>query len=67
MSGRARARSFQLAVELVEVLPDTSAGGDHDAVAREGGSLSERRHDPVVVAELERGMRFAAIPSTRSV
>ena len=54
-SGRAfgRAWSNQLAVELVEVLPETSAGGKHHAVAREGGSLSERRRHTVVVVELQ--------------
>ena len=55
-SGRTfgRARSNQLAVELVEVLPEASASGDHDAVAREGGSLSEGCRDAVVVVELRR-------------
>jgi hypothetical protein len=55
-SGRTfgRARSNQLAVELVEVLPEESAGGDHHAVAREGGSLSEGCRDAVVVVELQR-------------
>ena len=46
------ARSNQLAVELVEVLPETSASGNHHAVVQEGGSLSDGRHDTVVVVEL---------------
>ena len=46
------ARIDQLATELVEVLPETSAGGDHDAIEREGGSLFKGRCDVVVVVEL---------------